>query len=142
VKRPDLVANAIARAVHTTLNKEPGGVPVKNDRRPPDEWELSGDETLNDRTRKIARRAVAQSELNVLAVYNTAAPLDLPRLYAGVWDYTPRPTAAGVDIIRKRVAEGTDPTQSSLVGAVADLIKDNYREILQGLLDLKILKKA
>jgi len=139
-KKPDLVANAIARAVHTVLNKEPGGVPVTNARG--DSWPLSGDETLNEKSRKIARRAVAQSQLNVLSVYNTSGPLDLQKMYARVWEYTPKPTAAGVAIIRKRVAEGTDPKQPSLVDAVAALITGNYAQILQGLVDLKILKKA
>jgi hypothetical protein len=141
-KEPDLVANAIARAVHTTLNKEPGGVPVTNAQSPPQTWNLSGDETLNDDTRKIARRAVAQSQLNVLSVHKLVGPLDVQTMLARVWAYTPRPTPLGAALIKKRVELGTDPAQSSLVDAVADLIKQNYREIVQGLVDRKILKKA
>jgi LysM repeat protein len=140
VNEPDLVSNAIARAVHTTLNREPGGVPVKNARG--QSWNLSGDETLNDDTRKIVRRAVAQSQLNVLSVCNTSAPLDLKAAYTRVWAYTPRPTAEGAALIKKRVGAGTDPTESSLTDAVATLIKENCKEILKQLVARKILKKA
>ncbi len=140
VQKPDLVSNAIALAVHTTLNREPGGVPVKNARG--DSWNLSGDDTLNDATRKIARRAVAQSQLNVLSVHGLMGPVDVPAAFARVWAYTPRPTPEGTALIKKRVGAGTDPTQSSLVDAVAALIKENYKEILKQLVALKILKKA
>ena len=139
-RRPDLVANAIARAVHTALNRDPKGVPVKNAKG--QAWPLSGDETLNDDTRKIMRRAVAQSQLNVLSVYKMSGSLDLPVLYARVWDYTPRPTAAGEALIKDRVDIGTDPTQNSLVDAVVDLIRQNFRQILAELVRLGILQRA
>jgi hypothetical protein len=139
-RRPDLVANAIARAVHTALNRDPKGIPVKNTNG--QEWPLSGDETLNDDTRKIMRRAVAQSQLNVLSVYKTSGSLDLPVLYARVWDYTPRPTAEGAALIKNRVGIGTDPTQNSLVDAVVDLITQNFRQILAELVRLGILRRA
>jgi murein DD-endopeptidase MepM/ murein hydrolase activator NlpD len=139
-KEPDLVANAIARAVHTALNQERGGVPVKNALG--QQWNLSGDETLNDDTRKIARRAVAQSQLNVLSVHNMVGPLEVDKLHARVWVYTPRPTAAGVAMIKNHVELGTDPRQSSLVDAVVALIRENYAEILRQLVARGILKKA
>lgn len=139
-ERPDLVANAIARAVHTTLNNEPGGVPVINGRN--EKWNLSGDETLNEDTKRIARRAVAQSQLNVLSMYKRSTPPDLVGMYGRVWVYTPRPTPDGEAIIKKRVGSGTDPTDPTLISVVAALIKDNYKEIIKQLVALNKLKKA
>jgi hypothetical protein len=58
-----------------------------------DQWQLSGDAKLNEDSRRIARRAVAQSLLNVLDAFKTAGPVDLPAAYKRVWDYTPDPQA-------------------------------------------------
>ena len=102
--------------MHTTLNREPGGVPVKNARG--DTWNLSGDDTLNDATRKIARRAVAQSQLNVLSVHGLMGPVDVPAAFARVWAYTPRPTPEGTALIRN-ASRRHGSTRSSLVDAVA-----------------------
>lgn len=140
-QEPDLLANAITRAVHNTLNLEPGGIPVANARGDP-EWKLSGDGTLNAESTAMARRAVAQSQLNVLGAYRMMGPLDLPALFKQVWDYVPRPTAVGATRVREAVTVGTDPRQAALVQAVVDLITQNHLVILRELVARGILKPA
>lgn len=78
-EEPDLLANAVAKGVHDQLNTMPGGLPVVNEKG--DRWNLSGDGTLNARTKEIAQRAVAQSQLNVISVYKLAGQPDHVALY-------------------------------------------------------------
>jgi hypothetical protein len=88
------------------------------------------------------RRAVAQSLLNVLSVHRQSGTLDLPALFARVWEYTPQPTEEGVALIKKRVDIGTDPAETSVVDTVAALITENREEILRQLVGRGILKKT
>jgi LysM repeat protein len=138
--RPDLLSSVIAKAVHDKLNKLPGRLAVSNNKG--DRWPLSGDTTLNDQTKGIARKAVAQSQLNVLTVFNQPGALDLPVLFKKVWDYTPVPTAAGVTEIQNQSNMGTDLKNSDLVAAVVALITTNYQLILDGLVKEGYLRKA
>jgi LysM repeat protein len=140
-EEPDLVANAIARAVHNRLNQEPGGIPVANARGDPP-WNLSGDGTLNPESRKMALQAVARSQLNVLQAYKIIGPPNYPALFKQVWDYVPRPTGEGAATVRAAVEAGTDPKQPALVTAVAKLITDNYKLILEELVKRNKLRRA
>jgi hypothetical protein len=139
-KEPDLLANAVAKAVHDALNKQPAGIPVENAHG--DKWDLSGDGTLNPKSREMARKAVAQSQLNVLDSFKKIGPLNLPDLFKKVWDFVPRPTAAGEKLIKTEVMSGTDPKSAKLIDAVVDLIRTNYKIILDELVNRGVLKKA
>jgi murein DD-endopeptidase MepM/ murein hydrolase activator NlpD len=131
IKKPELLANAVAKGVHDTLNTIPGGVPVENAKK--DRWELSGDGTLNTKTKEIARKAVAQSQVNVISVYKSTAALSYPVLYKEVWDYTPQLRAEGVKQVATAVTSGTDIKSSVLKKSVVQLIKDNYKLIIEKL---------
>jgi uncharacterized protein DUF4157/LysM domain-containing protein len=140
--RPDVMASVVAKAVHDTINKFPGGIPVANAKG--DKWNLSGDKTLalSEDSKRIGRKAVARSQLNVLEAFKVNRGLDLPALFKSVWDYVPRATAAGQATIKAEVASGTDPKSPTLRAAVAALITDNYPLLLKELVALKKLRKA
>lgn len=140
-----MVASAVAKAVHDELSTKPGGISVENQKG--DKWQLSGDKTLNTptadpKTLEIGRKAVAQSQYNVLSVFRVTSVLDLPRLFKAVWDFVPRPTSAAATDIKRAVDLGTDPKQASLVARLAQMVKDEYATIIKKLVDLKKLKKA
>ncbi|HET9235416.1 MAG TPA: hypothetical protein VFP10_14880, partial [Candidatus Eisenbacteria bacterium] len=135
---PDLLANAVAKSVHDTLNTKPGGIPVENARK--DQWSLSGDGTLNAKSREIAKKAVAESQLQVLTAMQQSGPLNLAGLNKAVWDYVPRPTAQGQQLIQQEVASGTDPKSAPLVDAVVQLLKDNHKAILAELVGRNYLR--
>jgi len=147
-KEPDILSSVAAKAVHDTLNREPGGVEVENNMG--DKWTVSGDASLNDirlnagnaDTLRIGRKAVAQSQLDVLSAFKAAGPISLPAVYKSVWDYVPHPTAAGTATVSKEITTGTDPTSTALIKAVADLIISNYRLILTELVARGYLKRA
>ena len=139
-EEPDLLANSVTKGIHDKLNTLPGGLPVQNARG--DKWHLSGDGTLNTDTTTIAHQAVAQSQLNVISVYNVIGALDYPTLFQKVWDYTPQPTADGVTQVSDAVTKGTDITSADLKNAVVSLIKKNYKLILDELVKRKKLRKA
>ena len=111
-----------------------------------EKWQLPGDTSLNAatvdpkdsaKTLEVGRKAVAQSQYNVLSVFNRPGPLDLPALFKAVWDYVPRPTAAGAADIKATVDAGTDPTRPTLVSRLANVIKAEYKTILEKALALK-----
>jgi len=139
-REPSLLSGAVVKAVHDTLNREPGGVPVENNMG--DKWDLSGDKTLNTDSKRVARTAVAQSQLNVLDSFKLIGPIDLPAEFKKVWDYVPHPTPAGEATVHKEVTSGTDPKSGSLINAVVALIKDNYKLIIDELVKRKVLKRA
>jgi hypothetical protein len=139
-KEPDLLSNAIAKAGHDALNTFSGGIPVRNNYA--DTWKLSGDGTLNADSKKIARKAVAQSQLNVLQVFKAKVMSSITALLKKVWDYVPRLTRLGTKIASAEVKASTDPTQVRLVSAVAALITGNHKKILDELVRRGILKKA
>jgi hypothetical protein len=138
-KEPDVLANAVAKAVHDSLNTEPGGVSVENLNG--DKWQLSGDTTLNAKTREIGQKAVAQSQLNVLDAFKQMGPINFPQMYTLVWKFVPFPTAAGSTDIQSKVASGTDPHDAALASAIVSLINSNYPVILVELVKRGILKK-
>jgi hypothetical protein len=138
--KPEYLANTIAKAVHDSLNQLPGGLEVENNAG--DKWSLSGDKTLNSKTRDIGRKAVARSLLNVLEVFRQMAALNLPELFKRVWDFVPHPTAAGTRIVTEKVTTGTDPKTASLVAAVVALINENYMLLRAELVKRGFLRKA
>jgi LysM repeat protein len=139
-EEPEALLSVVAKAVHDALNKLPSGLSVENAMG--DKWQLSGDGTLNAKSKEIGRKAVAQSQLNVFDAYNLIGPLDYGSYYKKVWDYVPIPTASGEAEIKAQVASGTDLTNKVLISAIATLIKQEYALILKGLVDRKILRKA
>jgi LysM repeat protein len=139
-QEPNLLANAVAKGVHDKLNTIPGGLPVENTMG--DSWQLSGDGTLNPKTREIARKAVAQSQLNAISAYNLIGPLDYHALYKKVWDYTPRPSAAGIKQLVDVVNKGAEINSADLKKAVVKLIQENYKLIIDELVSRKKLQKA
>lgn len=139
-EEPNLHANAVAKGVHDRLNAVPGGLPVEN--AVGDSWMLSGDGTLNDKTKEIARKAVAQSQLNVTSVYKTTSEIGYSALYKKVWDYTPQPSADGVNQMAKELRKGADIASPELKKAVVKLVQDNYKMIIDELVKRKKLRKA
>jgi hypothetical protein len=138
---PDLLANAVAKGVHDKLNTLPGGLPVENARGDPP-WPLSGDGTLNAKTKEVALKAVAQSQLNVLSVHTVPGPLAYADLFKKVWDYTPRPSkGAGMKQVADEVKKGTEINSPDLRQAVVKLITDNYLLIIAELVKRKKLQK-
>jgi len=139
-EEPDLLANAVAKGIHDKLNVLPGGLPVGNAMG--DQWQLSGDGTLNAQTMAIARKAVAQSQINIISAHNLIGPVDYPALCKRVWDYTPRPNALGTKQLTEIVKKGTDVKSTDLKTAVVKLVKDNYKLIIDELVSRKKLKRA
>jgi hypothetical protein len=140
LEKPELLESAVAKGVHDKLNTAPGGVPVDNVLG--DKWQLSGDNTLNPQTLAIARRAVAQSQQNVIASFRAAAAPDYPGLFKKVWDFTPRPTAEGKKIVTGAINNGADINNAELRNAVVGLITSNYITIIAELVKLQKLKLA
>ncbi|MDJ0355291.1 hypothetical protein [Paenarthrobacter sp. PH39-S1] len=139
-KEPDLMANVVAKSVHDTLNRAPGGVPVTNNLG--DAWSLSGDKTMNPQTQLIARRAVAQSLLDVLEVFKTTTSVGIASLTKRAWDYVPQLTAVGKAETARAVTSGIDPASKGLIEQAAALLSENYRLIIAELVKRKILKPA
>jgi LysM repeat protein len=137
-KEPDVLANVVAKAVHDNLNKS--GVAVENARG--DKWDLQGDGNLNARSKEIGRKAVAQSQLNVLDAYKSTGVLDYNAKYKRVWDFVPYASLAGEASIKATVSTGTSPKDAGLANAVVALINANYTLILKELVTRKLLKKA
>jgi len=139
--KPDLVAGGVVKTLHDEFNHLAGGVPVENEKG--DHWQLPGDKTLNAsttspkdaaKTLEVGRKAVAQSQYNVLSVFKLTGPLDLQKFFRAVWDYVPRPTSAGAAGIKATIDVGTDSTKSTLISNLAALIRQEYRSILDKIL--------
>jgi uncharacterized protein DUF4157/LysM domain-containing protein len=140
ITEPDKSASLVAKVVHDALNERPGGIPVTNAKG--DSWSVSGDRTLNEDTKRIGRRAVARSQLNVLETLNLHGPLNLPALFKNVWDYVPRATSAGQAIIQTEIIKGTNPKSATLRAAAARVVVDNYLLLLREALRRHQLRKA
>jgi hypothetical protein len=133
-EKPDLFENVVVKGVHDTLNTAPGGVPVENAKG--DKWNLSGDKTLNKESLEIGKKAVAQSQFNVLDSFKLIGALDLPALFRKVWDYVPFPRKGSGDVaVKNAVESGTDPKSKGLVGAAVDLISNNLGMIVDKLIN-------
>jgi hypothetical protein len=139
-QKPDLLANAVAKGVHDSLNTFPGGLPVENEVG--DKWNLSGDGTLNAATIAIARKAVAQSQMNVISTYNLVGPLDFSIYFKKVWDFTPKASVNGAKQLIEVVKRGTDIKSEELQKAIVNLIKENYLLMIEKLVAEKAIRKA
>lgn len=125
-KKPDQFFNAFARLIHDQLNESinPPRISLEVTNARGDVWNLSGDETLaqSPDTLRIMRAAVAQSYSNLEAAAKlTGTPADLEPYFKAVWDYTPKPTAAGQKMLDGIVSTYTDPTNALTVDAFAEL---------------------
>jgi hypothetical protein len=137
-KEPELFENVVAKGVHDNLNT--ASVEVENNKS--DKWTLSGDGTLNAKSLEIGRKAVAQSQFNVLEVFKLITALDLPALFKKVWDFVPHPTAgAGEKQVKDAVEAGTDPKSPGLIGAAVKLINANFKMIADELVKRGILMR-
>ncbi len=130
--------NSAALIVHDNLNKN--GVLVENARG--DKWQVTGDGYLSKETMKIAKLAVAQSQVNILNAVNSKGALNKAVLMKRVWDYVPAPTALGEDFMKKTILQLTDPKQRATIAAAADIIKGQIPTIVEELVKRHILKKA
>jgi hypothetical protein len=116
VLAPTVLDNLVVKVSHDFLNAVPGGIPVQNakgDGKDGD-WTLSGDDTLakSPKSLEVGRKAVAQSQLNVLGVsdaFKRSARLDYAALYKKVWDYVPYPSAATNKAIKATLDRLTTP---------------------------------
>lgn len=140
LEEPDLLASAVAKGVHDVLNTASGGIQVVSLKS--GIWQLSGDKTLNEATKRIAQKAVAQSQLNVLSVHGITTAIDYAAMFKAVWDYVPQPTPEGLKTIVEAVKTGTDVNSADLKTAIVDLIKGNYMLIIAELVKRKKLRKA
>ncbi|WP_280922634.1 eCIS core domain-containing protein [Streptomyces flavochromogenes] len=138
-KEPDLLSNAVVKGVHDRLNTLQGGVPVENNVG--DSWNLSGDTSLNPDSMRVARKAVAQSQLNVLSAFK-AQGVVIADFYRSVWDLVPHVTTRGETIVKENVTSGTDPKSAALIDATVSLIRENYLLIITELEKRNVLKKA
>jgi hypothetical protein len=136
---PDVVSSVVAKSIHDSLSTKAGGVSVENLKG--DKWDLSGDGTLNAKSKEVARKAVAQSQLNIFDAFKAPAPLDYPPRFKKVWDYVPTPTTKGETDIKATVASGTDPKDAGLVRAVVALVNSHYLLILSELVKRGYLKR-
>ena len=140
LEKPELLSSAVAKGVHDKLNTQPGGLPVEN--LVSDKWHLSGDNTLNAETLAVSKRAVAQSQQNVIGAFGGTGELDHAGLFKKVWDFTPRPTAEGKKMVTEAVSHGSDAKDNTLHVAIVNLIKENYLTIIAELVKLKKLRVA
>jgi hypothetical protein len=140
-EEPDLLASAVAKGVHDVLNTTSGGIPVTSPKGGAP-WKLSGDKTLNEDTKRMGQRAVAQSQMNVLSVHGITTAIDYSAMFKAVWDYVPQPTPEGLATIVEDVKKGTDVNSADLKKAIVDLIKANYMLIIAELVKRKKLMKA
>jgi hypothetical protein len=140
MEKPELLESAVAKGIHDKLNTHAGGIPVENALG--EQWPLSGDGTLNAQSLAVARRAVAQSQQNVIGAFGSAAEPDFAALFKRVWDFTPRPTADGRKVVTGTIASGSDVNSNELHTAIVDLIKANYLTIIAELVKLNKLRKA
>ena len=132
-----LVLGGVAKIVHDDLNKS--GVEVDNIGSD-GPWKLSGDGKLNPKSLEVGRKAVAQSQVNILNTVRKTVKLDEAKLFKAVWDYVPRPTATGSKLIHNVIKILTDPSKSSTINEAAKIIKSKVTVIIDELVNRKELE--
>ena len=139
-ERPDVILQTIVNVVHDKLNTD--GVEVVNDLGTT--WTLFGDKSLDAKSLEEGKRAVAQSQQDVLTTLSATKekPLDHDALNAAVWAHVPHPTAIGATSIQQAVKALADPTlQSTIDAVVAELIL-NIPDIIAEVVRLGRLQPA
>ena len=138
-KEPDRIGNMVVKAIHDRLNKD--GVEVFNNAgdRP---WRLTGDGRMDTTNRQIIQRAVEASIGNINDPSIMASNLDYAPYFAKVWKHVPQLTAASQQSVQKVVRQYVVPDSAVLVEAAAELIKDNLKFLIAGLLKAKALQPA
>jgi hypothetical protein len=127
-REPSKVLNLPLKALHDHLNRV--GIEATNDAGD-GPWPLFGDGHLRgSKWLPVMRKAVKQSADNILSpeilVSQSQGPLSLdshPAQLAKVWQYTPRPTAAGLAQIKSAFATYTDLSSATLLKAAADVVE-------------------
>lgn len=137
-KRPNLLPNAVVKSVHDRLNQE--SVEVENAKG--DHWKLTGDGFLKPGSQTLTqvRRAIAQSQVNILNAVSTVKSIDFKALFRRVWDYTPSPTIQGKKTIKSAIKDLANPSNPKTIVAVGKIISKNIRFIMSKLKKLCHLK--
>jgi hypothetical protein len=144
-KEQGKVANIIVKALHDNLNA--GGVYVTNEAGDP-QWLLMGDDRLNEKSLVIMQKAVMQSVANVLDPFafgsSTAhgSTANFGPFFERVWRYVPRPTPEEKARLTGLVLEYTNPTSTTLSGAVSRIITQQLDVLIDTLISEKKLRPA
>lgn len=137
-KEPDIIGKSVvAKIIHDALNNYPGGLPVENGLG--DNWNLTGDGTLNTANLARLQKAVKQSVENVEDAVNSKDSAS--SFVAKTWKHVPKPTAAGKKILSSLIAEYTNPSSSKMHKGIAGIIYDNHEALLDELEKRGQLKK-
>lgn len=138
-KEPDIIGKTmVAKLMHDALNSYSGGIPVTNGKG--DAWNLTGDDSMNKANLEVMRKAVKQSITNLMDCVSDSSPVSV--FFKKVWDYTPKPTAAAVTIIKNMVRDYTNPLGTQIVDGADKLLQANYQALLDELIRRKVLKRA
>ncbi len=136
-KEPDMIGKTmVAKIIHDELNK--GIVPVTNGVG--DSWTVAGDQYLDKKNVDIMRKAVKQSIRNLMDAVNDKSPYSV--FFKKVWDITPRPTAAGVTVVKNTIRQFTNPLGTDIVTKAAALLDSKWPELLKELIKRGVLKRA
>ena len=149
--QPDVIDNAVVKIIHDRLNDTVGGLEVHN--AAGQLWHLSGDDTLNSESLDMGRRAVDQSQKNILGINSSRVPSpgskngkgytgDLQPLYKKVWNYCPIPTDASVKAIHDVIETMTNPSAQETIVAAGAMIREKIHTIIEEAVRLKKLRKA
>ena len=125
--------------VHDSLNTMPGGLEVENAKG--EKWMLSGDATLNSKTLEIGRKAIAQSQKNILDSLVSSQDIN-NALHKDVWDFVPTPSPTGTTVIQNQINTDTAPTQQSTVNNVPKILISDIRALIQELVDRGSLMRS
>jgi hypothetical protein len=143
--KDDYFYSTFVKAVHDALNRDivrgqGFGIEVENDKGVT--WRLAGDKTLSfsEKTREMAREAVAQSRQNVREAEGEDA-LNYRGLADKVWAWVPRPTKEGQRQIDEATRALTDPADVAAVDAWVRIVVDNFDAVLQLLVDNGLLRR-
>lgn len=137
--------STFVKAVHDSLNREISkgegfGIEVTNDKG--HTWKLAGDKTLSfsEKTREIAREAVAQSRQNITDAPGKQA-LDYRGLADKVWAWAPHPTKEGQRQIDETTRTLTNPADVAAVNAWVQIIVDNFDAVVLLLVQKGLLRR-
>jgi hypothetical protein len=89
-----------------------------------DAWTLPGDGSLDTspETLKIAKAAVAQSDLDLKRVAKATGPLDYDARFKAVWDFTPKPTTEGAERIEQIIGEMLSYGDAATISALSQVM--------------------
>lgn len=134
------IANLAVKVIHDYLNNYSGGLPVSNNKG--QNWNLTGDGTLNKDNVKMIQQAVKQSVLNIEDAVREPST-SLSTFYDRVWDYVPRMNVnPPKNIIDAAVTNYTNPTYPDLLTKAIELLEKDVDTLITALLDAKKIRLA